>query len=256
MRKESASKACAALVALEDKPSALQSLLKFLKSSPESVKAVWGHFGVVAVILGEIVEAYGGRNSEGIVPALEVLEMLCSDKEVRNKCIQAQIPLYLYPILTAPRDELENTKQTALSAILSMIGDEDPGTVEFFKNTELVPLCLRNMDMGQEPTKFTAIKVFYAIISDSSGLKYACQTYDRFMATSMVLKSMLKQMEAIRSPRLLEMVLKVFLRLCIMENAKCAFKKNKPVFSPVLKEIIEENKGVKKIFDEFVNAIS
>lgn len=262
-----ASRICASLVAAEDKGPALLALSKHVRGAPASATQIWGHFGIPAVLLQEIIGTYAGLQgaqemciSASVVPALEILQGLCASPEIRNSCIAAQIPLYLYPILNlaATSDELEAIKAQALALVFAMIRDEDPGAIEFFKNTELVPLCLRNMDMGREPTKLAAIRTFYAIICDRGGLEYACQTYDRFMATSMVLNSILVQLEALKSPRLLEMVLRVYLKLCDMDNARVAFRKNKPamLFAEYIRDMMEAHESLRQVFDEFMKVLS
>lgn len=250
------------LVEAENKKEGLQRLNRLLEDKAELAEKVWNAFGVAIILLSEITNMYKtiGAAEPSFATAtlsLSILQKLCRNKRVREKCISTQFPLYLYPILnsTVKTAAVEKIKVESLLVISAILEDEDPGVIEFVKNTELVPLCLKNMEMGEEKTKLVAIKIFHTILSDKEGLEYVCQTYDRFMATSMVLTSMLSQLEELKSEALLVQILKVYLRLCDMENARVAFGKNKPIvlFSEGAKELAE-TKEVKKLIEKF-NAV-
>jgi len=243
-------------------------------------------------MLQEIIASYKEHPSlpetdanSAISSVLEIMIELCPLQQFREACVSAQLPLFLYPILNSSgrEDSSELIKTLSLTFIKTLLeiasqesskaetsgepqkesAQEAPKStdtlysVEFFKNTELVPLCLRNMELGSEQTKLAATQVFYTIISSKEGLEYTCQTYDRFMATSMILSSVLGQMAGRQSPELLETVIKIYTKLCGMANAKIVFSKNRPqmLYAEHIREAVRTSPKVKLAYEEFLRVL-
>ncbi|OAG29698.1 CCR4-NOT transcription complex subunit 9 [Nematocida displodere] len=264
-----AQKICASLVAAEDKLPGLNTLRKHLAEHPEAAPLVWDAFGIRALFLNEITKSYLNIETSSIssvakttFPVVDVMISLCPVKEFRESCVSAQLPLFLYPILNSSSKEegIERAKAKVLCFINILVDEKTPDashSLELFKTTELVPLCLRNMELGTEKTKIAAGRVLYAIFSNRDGLEYSCQTYDRFMAISIILNSVLVQMETMRSPELLEGVIKIYTKLCGMPNAKVVFNKNRPqmLYTEHIREMVRTNAQVKAAYEEFIHAL-
>ena len=54
--------------------------------------------------------------------------------------------------------------------------------VNFLLSTEIIPLCLRTMEMGSELSKTVATFIVQKILLDDVGLAYICATAERFFA--------------------------------------------------------------------------
>jgi CCR4-NOT transcription complex subunit 9 len=65
---------------------------------------------------------------------------------------------------------------------------EDPEVISFLLQTEIIPLCLRIMETGNELLRTVATFIVQKILQDDAGLSYICATPDRFYAVSGVLK--------------------------------------------------------------------
>ncbi|KAI5188555.1 CCR4-NOT transcription complex subunit 9 [Nematocida sp. AWRm77] len=264
-----AQRICTSLVSAEDKLQGLRTLKKHIETHPGSKQQVWGSFGIPSILVQEIAKSYTHFQSSYIntIPStvflsLEIMIEMCPLKEFREMCVTAQLPLFLYPLLNSPSREesIEVVKTLCLTFIKILLEEKNTDSlysVEFFKNTELVPLCLRNMELGSEKSKLAASQVFYSIISTREGLEYTCQTYDRFMATSMILNSVLVQMEMLQSPEILEVVIRIYAKLCEMPNAKIVFSKNRPhmLYAEHIREMVRSNPGVKLAYEEFLHML-
>ena len=77
------------------------------------------------------------------------------------------------------------------------------------------------METGSELSKTVATFIVQKILLDEFGLNYICQTYERFLAVSSVLSSMVTSLISQPSLRLLKHIIRCYLRLC--DNARFAF---------------------------------
>ena len=62
--------------------------------------------------------------------------------------------------------------------------------INFLLSTEIIPLCLRTMEMGSELSKTVATFIVQKILLDDVGLNYICATAERFFAVGAVLGNM------------------------------------------------------------------
>ncbi|KAH9386488.1 CCR4-NOT transcription complex subunit 9 [Nematocida major] len=257
---------CACIVRNESKDESLKRLKAKLEESAAYKSRLVKEFGVLSVFLKEISEIYDYLIMErssiptSIYTILEIVILLTDIDSFIEYAINSNLLLFLYPIINSSirNAEIEELKYTTLCIIKCILNKHKiENLIEFFKNTELVPLCLRNMELGSKKTKIEASEVFYLIISIREGLEYSCQTYDRFMAISMILNSVLVQLESIQSPELLELIIKIYTKLCNMPNAKLAFNKNRPhmLYTESIREIVRTNEAVKAAYDEFLNVL-
>ena len=61
--------------------------------------------------------------------------------------------------------------------------------VEFLLQTEIIPLCLRIMETGNDLNKTVSTFIVQKILVDDAGLQYICQTYERFSHVALILVS-------------------------------------------------------------------
>ncbi|KAI5161355.1 CCR4-NOT transcription complex subunit 9 [Nematocida ausubeli] len=257
---------CGLIIRNENKDESLKRLRTILSESEECKSRMAEQFGILTVFLKDISSVYEylalERTTipENIYTILEIITLLTDIDSFILYAIDSNLLLFLYPIINSSirNEEIEELKYITFQIIKCILKkNKIENLIEFFKNTELVPLCLRNMELGRKKTKIEASEVFYLIISVQDGLEYSCQTYDRFMAISMILNSVLVQMETIQSPRLLELTIKIYTKLCNMPNAKIAFNKNRPhmLYTESIRELVRTHPNVKAAYDEFLSIL-
>ncbi|KAF7112250.1 hypothetical protein RHSIM_RhsimUnG0248500 [Rhododendron simsii] len=142
----------------------------------------------------------------------------------------AHIPLYLYPFLntTSKSRPFEYLRLTSLGVIGALVkistcylGSrddierevDDTEVISFLLSTEIIPLCLRTMEMGSELSKTVATFIVQKILLDDVGLDYICTTAERFFAVGRVLGNMVAALAEQPSSRLLKHIIRCYLRL-------------------------------------------
>lgn len=112
--------------------------------------------------------------------------------------------------------------------------NEKTDVISYLLGTEIVPLCLRIMEIGNELSKTVAIFIIQKIILDNFGLAYICQTEQRLNAVldhfEVVLKS---PIEPGKSSRMLKHAIRCYFRLTEDEKGLKVLRKRCP------KEIVE-----------------
>jgi CCR4-NOT transcription complex subunit 9 len=101
----------------------------------------------------------------------------------------------------------------SLSFALSHTQGDDPEVINFLLSTEIIPLALHSMEVGDEVSKSVASFIVGKILMDDRGLEYICATYDRFYAVTKVLNSVVASLEEEPSPRLIKHVTRCYLSL-------------------------------------------
>ncbi|KAG6423839.1 hypothetical protein SASPL_114243 [Salvia splendens] len=90
---------------------------------------------------------------------------------------------------------------------------DDTEVISFLLSTEIIPLCLRTMEMGSELSKTVATFIVQKILLDDVGLEYICTTAERFFAVGRVLGNMVAALAEQPSSRLLKHIIRCYLRL-------------------------------------------
>lgn len=118
------------------------------------------YLGVVTVLIHEIISTYpllvpSGLNSATstrVCNALALLQCIASHESTRSAFLQAHIPLYLYPFLntTSKTRPFEYLRLTSLGVIGALVKSDNSDVIDFLLSTEIIPLCLRIMETGNE----------------------------------------------------------------------------------------------------------
>jgi len=168
--------------------------------------------------------------SNRVCNALALLQCVASHSETKAKLMNAQIPLFLYPLLnTVSRHRpFEYLRLTSLGVIGALVKVDDTEIVNFLLQTEIIPLCLRIMETGSELSKTVATFVVQKILLDDAGLTYICATAERFYAVSFVLSSMVTKLLETPSVRLLKHIVRCYLRLSEHQRARDALRQCLP----------------------------
>ncbi|XP_058210981.1 uncharacterized protein LOC131323285 isoform X2 [Rhododendron vialii] len=184
---------------------------------------MWNSFGTVAALLQEIVSIYPVLSPPNLTPAqsnrvcnaLALLQCVASHPDTRMLFLNAHIPLYLYPFLntTSKSRPFEYLRLTSLGVIGALVKVDDTEVISFLLSTEIIPLCLRTMEMGSELSKTVATFIVQKILLDDVGLDYICTTAERFFAVGRVLGNMVAALAEQPSSRLLKHIIRCYLRL-------------------------------------------
>ncbi|KAM7277809.1 hypothetical protein ACFE04_004943 [Oxalis oulophora] len=171
----------------------------------------------------EIVSIYALLSPPNLTPAqsnrvcnaLALLQCVASHPDTRMLLLSAHIPLYLYPFLntTSKSKSFEYLRLTSLGVIGALVKIDDTDVISFLLSTEIIPLCLKTMEMGSELSKTVATFIVQKILLDDVGLKYICMAPERFFAVGRVLGSMVAALSEQPSSRLLKHIIRCYLRL-------------------------------------------
>lgn len=207
-------------------PNSEQALLELGKKREQYedlALILWHSFGVMTCLLQEIIYVYPllsppqltSTASNRVCNALALLQCIASHDSTRQPFLNAHIPLFLYPFLntTSKSRSFEYLRLTSLGVIGALVKNDSPEVINFLLTTEIIPLCLRIMESGTELSKTVAIFILQKILMDDEGLRYICQTYERFMAVSNVLSNIVEQLAGSPTARLLKHVVRCYLRL-------------------------------------------
>lgn len=183
---------------------ALLELGKKREQYDDLALVLWNLFGVMLVLLEEIISVYPYLNPpiltasvlNRVCNALALLQCVALNAQTRTKFLSANLPLYLYPfLLTNARQRLfEYLCLTSLGVIGALVKNDTPEVINFLLTTEIVPLCLNIMEISLELLKTVAIFILQKILLDDQGLTYICHTYERFHTVALVLSKMIDQL--------------------------------------------------------------
>ncbi|XP_012568680.1 uncharacterized protein [Cicer arietinum] len=199
---------------------------------------LWNAFGIAAVFLQEIISTYPALSPPTLTPAhsirvcnaLALLQCVACHPDTRMLLIKAYIPLYLYPILrtTNMSAPYEFLRLASLGVIGALVKANTKEVFTFLLSSEIIPLCLLNMEIGRETTKTIATFIVEKIMSDEVGLDYVCATAERYFAVGRVLDIVLESLEKQPSPRLLKIIIPCYARLSSNPRAGLALTSNLP----------------------------
>ncbi|XP_065862434.1 uncharacterized protein [Euphorbia lathyris] len=202
---------------------ALLELSKKRELFQDLAPLLWNSFGTIAALLQEIVSIYPVLSPPNLSPAqsnrvcnaLALLQCVASHPDTRMLFLNAHIPLYLYPFLntTSKSRPFEYLRLTSLGVIGALVKVDDTEVISFLLSTEIIPLCLRTMEMGSELSKTVATFIVQKILLDDVGLDYICTTAERFFAVGRVLGNMVAALAELPSSRLLKHIIRCYLRL-------------------------------------------
>ncbi|KAA8526526.1 hypothetical protein F0562_008271 [Nyssa sinensis] len=216
----------------------LYLLNKKRETGQELALPLWNSFNTIYILLKEVLDIYRllttseltTRHSNRVCNALALLQCVASHPDTRMPFIKAKIPIYLYPFLNSKETErpFEFLRLTSLGVIGALVKVDDPQVIHFLLNTEILPLCLRCMELGNELSKTVAVFIVSKILLQEEGLHYCCFSPDRFYSVGRVLGGMVDKLAAKPSPRLLKHIILCYLRLSEMPRACEALRRAFP----------------------------
>ncbi|OBA25088.1 Rcd1-like protein, partial [Hanseniaspora valbyensis NRRL Y-1626] len=153
---------------------------------------IWNSPGQVTILLQEIISLYPylTGNSPSLVLTPELSNRVCNvlvlfqcialHPDTKMELINAQIPSYLFPFLQNMSEnilksrEFEYLKLTSLGVFGSLVKSDSFEVIKYLLSTEIVPQCLKIMEVSSELSKTVALFIFMRIILNENGLNYIC----------------------------------------------------------------------------------
>ena len=226
----------------EKRSKALSKLSEYYDKSKNLPIYLWYSQGTMAILLQEIISTYKHFSStklssekySKIRNILLLLTSITSHEEIRHKFIESKMPIFLYPFLnsTSTAKQNEYIKLLTLTIITNLIIPQEPETISFFINTQIIPILLKIIDRGPLISKVPACLMIHLIVKADEGLKYICEDKMRYSAIILFMRHMLKNKH---NPKIIEQTLKTFLRLAENNDARIILK------NTLLKEIKDKN---------------
>lgn len=167
---------------------ALAELSKQREQLPDLAVVLWNRFGnwlfyvstflsfiigIVTILIHEIIGAYpllvppglNSATSTRVCNALALLQCIASHEATRSAFLQAHIPLYLYPFLntTSKTRPFEYLRLTSLGVIGALVKSDNSDVIDFLLSTEIIPLCLRIMETGNELSRTVIFIVIFVL---------------------------------------------------------------------------------------------
>lgn len=284
---------------------------------------IWNSPGQVTILLQEIISVYPyvTGNSENTILTAELSNRVCNvlvlfqcialHPDTRMDLIDAQIPSYLFPFLQcassshAPINsktelsesilksrEFEYLKLTSLGVFGSLVKSDSFEVIKYLLSTEIVPQCLKIMELSSELSKTVALFIFMRIILNEHGLSYICLNEVRLVSVINVLNSMVSNIFSNNSSnskggygssdnnshpgRILKNLLRCYLRLCDDLSVRSIVKEKIPASLVIaadpqqqvnqeyvqllenvraIREIINEDATVNKLLKQLLEAL-
>ena len=226
----------------EKRSKAISKLSEYYDKNKNLPIYLWYSQGTIAILLQEIISTYKHFSStklssekySKIRNILLLLTSITSHEEIRHKFIESKMPIFLYPFLnsTSTAKQNEYIKLLTLTVITNLIIPQEPETISFFINTQIIPILLKIIDRGPLISKVPACLMIHLIVKADEGLKYICEDKMRYSAIILFMRHMLKNKH---NPKIIEQTLKTFLRLAENNDARIILK------NTLLKEIKDKN---------------
>lgn len=255
---------CANSIKDSNKTIYLEKILCFLKASPEYSTSIWESNGIPILLLQEIVNPYFELGLPGfddnkvtnLQLVLQILEILVKDKQTKKVFVDSRFHYYLYKYITIYEQSpvYESLRIKTLNVFSSLLANSDSYVQNQMKNTEIVPIILKSIDLGTETVKIQSINLFYKIICTEEGLSYACQAFDRFSAINQVLNSVMYHAIQMKSTKIVKAIIRVYIRLCCKSQIKGNLSVNKPdnLANEELKRIVQLDEECCELYKEFL----
>jgi CCR4-NOT transcription complex subunit 9 len=226
------------IIITEKRENAMAELSRMRESIPELGLLLWKTPGAVTGLLYEVISIYpslfpptlSSSASTRVCNALALMQCIAAHDESRNLFIKAQLPIYLYPFLnTASKARpFEFLRLTTLGVIGALVKNDNSEVIDYLLSTDIIPLCLKITETGNELPKTVSIFIIQKILIDNLGLSYICQTEQRLRSIIEQLNQMLSSQTDQPSLRLFKHIVRCYLRLTEDPKGMEELQKNIP----------------------------
>ncbi|KAD6454266.1 hypothetical protein E3N88_08972 [Mikania micrantha] len=252
---------------------ALSLLNKERLRSNDIALVLWNSKDVPFILLQEISKAYtllspptliSMKEATRVCNALALIQAMASHPDTKIQMVRAQLPVYIYPFLNTCEkgikqlDYLRLTSLGVMGALVKVDDANSPEIIHFLLETEVVPLCLRCIEMGGELAKTVSVIVISKILLYEEGQRY-CGTFpERFYVISHALANIVNQFHGKPSLQLLKHILTCFLILSEVSRASDALTKCYParLRDSVYLNFVCGNVSVRRLADQVLQNLT
>nr|GEV43029.1 hypothetical protein [Tanacetum cinerariifolium] len=188
---------------------------------------------------------------------------MASHPDTRMEIVKPRVPVYIYPFMNTIENRLKHfdyLRLTSLGVIGALVKVEDknsPQIIHFLLDTEVIPLCLRCIEVGCELAKTVTAFVISKILTYEEGQRY-CGTFpERFYAISNVLGKALEKYPGKPPMQLLKHILTCFNHLTEVSRACDALSKCYPakLRDPAYLNFASEDPALRRLADQVLHNV-
>lgn len=209
---------------------ALEEALNLCKNNALACQKLWDSDELIFVLLQYLTDSFFILSTElfteqeinKVKVCLDILTQISYHIKINNQFLKLQLDFYIYPFLSVSSNQ--TLKVSALSLFSSLLKE---GLPEQMKGGELLPLLLKIIDSESENCQKLALETLEMILN-GGGLDYAVQTIDRFQAIDVVLSSLMKKSILAKKKVFLNILLKIYCRMCDKPNVRTKLKEKMP----------------------------
>lgn len=195
---------------------------------------------------------FHGDESDKVRLCIDILQIICENKELRHNVLEMKMDYYLYPFLIVPTDE--KLRISTLKLFCTILDD---GNLDNLKESEILPILLRSVDFGSHEQQELSLTALQHILM-GKGLDYAVQTFDRFQAIDIVLSSMITKSIYSSNIRSLKKLISIYIRLCDKVNVIQKIREKMPegIDSKEILNLCNEDEELDNLRKTFMNIVS
>ncbi|KAI3828047.1 hypothetical protein L1987_02141 [Smallanthus sonchifolius] len=249
------------------------ALLNKKRRSKDMPLMLWDAKNVSFILLQEISKAYtllsppalSMKEATRVCNALALLQSMASHPDTKMKVVKARLPVYIYPFMNTTEnngikhfDYLRLTSLGVIGALVKVEDNNTPEVIHFLLETEVLPLCLRCIEVGSELAKTVAAFVVSKILLYEEGQRY-CGTFpERFYAVSHVMANAIDQFPGKLSLHLLKHILTCFKRLTEVSRACDGLTKCYPakLRDPAYLNFVCDDAAVRRLADQVLQNVT
>ena len=222
----------------------------------------------MACLLNETISIYPLLNPPSLTTAasnkacnaLALLQCVAAHELTRDLFLEGRFPLYLYPFLntTSKTKPFEYIRLTSLGVIGALVRNDSSTVIDFLLKTEIVPLCLRILDIGTELSKIVSLFILQKISCSAQGIAYVVANAERMDTICCVLVELLQApTDAGQTLRVVKHVLKCLHTLALNEQCAEYLKKKhlERIQNEALYAFIKEDGQTKGILNELLSRL-
>lgn len=259
------SEICANSLKDSNKKIYLEKILRYCKDHTNISKHIWDQNGIPLLLLQEITDPYevlGTQRftkemSDNLSVVLRILYYLVKNDEIKRRVVDARIHFYLFRYVTIYENTevYEKPRQDVLRILSTLVTDSY--VQNHIKNTEIVPIILKNIDLGSVEVKCLSMETFYNLLGEE-GLNYVTQTFDRFSAVNQVFNSICGSVSRNKIFSVIRWILLVYIRLCNKKHIRQALISKSPdnVVNEEMKKIVNEDNECNDLYKQLLSILN
>ncbi|XP_030371074.1 CCR4-NOT transcription complex subunit 9 [Scaptodrosophila lebanonensis] len=186
---------------------------------------MWHAFGAVSGLMQELIAVYvystaleneiSTLQAQRVCSAIGLVQIIGSHPDTAPQLLHSQFMAYLLPLLRMTRQTraVEHVRLSVMGVICGMLELDSLEVVQFFLGTELIPLMLRQLELGSRMMKIKSALVLHRIVENDVGLEFVCRHQARLLHLISTLAHVVHQLTLEPEPGILKHVVHTYVRL-------------------------------------------